>query len=191
MKTNEMPIEQRYGYHIISTDEDKKKFAPKLATDEVLREYDEWIEPSFKDGRFYEFETYRRKIDVGEGYKLVGLDELIKEGDEWSEDGIEWIKTYYGVGESVLSYHGSNYVTIHHIRRKKSSTQPASKTFYMVHVDGMRQPLFKHESVDLATEEAKRLALQESKSATVLECKEVIRVNYVPPTTPTTEVTKL
>lgn len=76
--------EQTYGYHVFYG-RDGEKFLPKLRTDQFLM-VSGWADiggiKETSDNCFYADYIYRRPIDVGEGFELVPLDEIINVSDE-------------------------------------------------------------------------------------------------------------
>ncbi len=58
------PNQKEYGFVLIRTPEDKKKFSPMLNTDDVWLPNAMCWDAVATDGRFYGNSTYRRRISV-------------------------------------------------------------------------------------------------------------------------------
>lgn len=85
---------KNYGYINIRGEKLKKLYFPKLATDEFLikRECDEWERVINNTREFEAALDYRRKIDIGEGYRLVKVDEIIEEDEFFEVSSKSWLK---------------------------------------------------------------------------------------------------
>lgn len=107
-----MQPKQEYGYVIIDTEEKRKVFSPKVKTDQIWREA--WAGNLTPDDKFWDNETYRRRISPGEGFEIVPLSEAMKFNWDkqevgYTSDGIKWLQTnspayWYIESGGVLAY---------------------------------------------------------------------------------------
>lgn len=84
MRIEDLPIEDRYGFHVFDG-KDGKPFEPKLDSDEFrFPDSIGWapIGGCPNCDEFFFGTIYRRKIDVGPEFELVPLDEPLRVGDE-------------------------------------------------------------------------------------------------------------
>lgn len=83
--TKELTIDDTYGYTILDTEEKKAIAYPCTDRDQWWSEAHGWLNAG--EGAFWCNHIYRRPIPIGEGYRLVGLDEQLLEQDElWNAE---------------------------------------------------------------------------------------------------------
>jgi len=119
MTIDQLPIEDKYGFWTFTGD-DCKRFEPKLETDECWSTYfRRFGQTSFS--YFSVSSIYRRRIDPGEGFELVGLDEWLTLDMDYrcSGDSVEWRRnSHEGCTVRVLIERGAMpYLAF---RRKKA-----------------------------------------------------------------------
>jgi hypothetical protein len=90
-------------------------------------------------------------IDVGEGYRRLVDGEILQSGDEiWYKHRAEWQTTETA---GLCQSGGLVY------RRRITPAQPAAeKPFYMVWKSGGGTPIYNHDTLQAAQQEAQRLA---------------------------------